>query len=557
MLTQIAFTALLIVAAVAQEAPTPGGSHLFELSYTGPGGDGTRFKLVTDRGGQAVAGSFEASRSKQECFQLCERESRCKGIFFSETGDCSLVNDLVPVHGTKLAGVSYAKKSQLPPEHMSNIVNGPLGSATLKAKLEKESEHDLEVSTGEKSLMQQRIRDARNAEQEAEATFKELDIQDTAKSHMLKQGLKSKTALESTLSDAQVRVHKAREEALTDLVTAKREARQANIDTVDAAIKSCSDTQKAAVEQWYNKRTELREQQQTALRAAEDQLHKSNQAARTRRDEALEKASQLKSEMKAKAVKKRQVRKIEVRRSQQMAIGRSFEAKALAMQVESPANYTDDVHEAYLKVIQEPDQDIVTSLDNQHTEVEVQASKAQKEAAHKAAHDAQVQEEQLESQYAKEMEEADQAGRQAVERANSDLKADLDLAKETARAESTNARTEFDQGMQSATEAKDQALAAAEEKKKTAIKKAKASFETKIASLMESFRLQTGQIDQQYLNKIHQAKLLRQQQHVPLYKQYNSEREQAARDKASTLEQISNQPPLDVPLDDAEAQVQH
>merc|ERR1712091_502857 len=77
---------------LAGSVPDDPSSH-FQVSHTGANGDGTRFKLVTD--GSAIQGSFEGAKSKDECFRLCLLESRCEGVFISDTEQCNLVNHRV------------------------------------------------------------------------------------------------------------------------------------------------------------------------------------------------------------------------------------------------------------------------------------------------------------------------------------------------------------------------------------------------------------------------------------------------------------------------------
>merc|ERR1712166_1702657 len=106
------------------ELAEAGPSESFELAHSGSSGDGKRFRLVTDRAaatGTPVAGSFEGEQSKEQCFQLCILEARCKGVFLTTAGECSLVNEIATMETTSVAGLSFLKRSSLPDKYAPDV----------------------------------------------------------------------------------------------------------------------------------------------------------------------------------------------------------------------------------------------------------------------------------------------------------------------------------------------------------------------------------------------------------------------------------------------------
>ena len=145
-----------------------------------------RFRLVTDRAaatGTPVAGSFEGEQSKQQCFQLCILEARCKGVFLTTAGECSLVNEIATMETTSVSGLSFLKRSSLPDKYAPDV-KGPLGSETLRERNEAEGQRDQRIMRASALVAHKESRNAQIAWRESDARINERQQSDEARDQL-------------------------------------------------------------------------------------------------------------------------------------------------------------------------------------------------------------------------------------------------------------------------------------------------------------------------------------------------------------------------------------
>jgi len=522
------------------ELAEAGPSESFELAHSGSSGDGKRFRLVTDRAaatGTPVAGSFEGEQSKEQCFQLCILEARCKGVFLTTAGECSLVNEIATMETTSVAGLSFLKRSSLPDKYAPDV-QGPLGSQTLRERNEAEGKRDQRIMRANALVAHKESRDAQIAWRESDARINERQQSDEARDQLrlaIATGHSNEYAAISK-SDLQMRQEKAA--ALEALVTGRRTAKQTEADTIASTIRKAAEQRKAAVNDWVDSRTELREMRTTGLQMAQQMLHDGVQSARKQREAALTKATEIKQQLKAKALESKQEQLSHLHTEEQLAVSHSFEAKAHVLQEVATESAVNDVM-ADASEPAETDDSAAEEKDAVHTDLEQHAVQVQQAAAKQAEKTAKAGTSESQAAYVAAMATAVAQATTATEKANADLTADLDMARIEASKSQHDVLEKYEEGTVKAEEEKKIKLELIDTNEKAELVRLKAEHKAIKLQLQTTFDGETERLKAAHDQRVKEAEEAKKQSVEPLYNRFNSQKAAAAREKAQSYTRVA------------------